>query len=434
MASNRLDHISKTYDSHLAQNYKPMEGFTLAGSYGQYVIDTEGTYKLDGLSCYGAVNFGHKHPKIVAALEACLETPEFFKNDVESGRAKPGVRVEGANNFGGLSAVSRNYRTRPAESFADKLCALTGLDKMLPSSGGVEAVETAFKAARRWGADVKGIPDGEQKILLARGCFHGRTISVVSGSDEVSAKAGYGPLTPGFLKVPYGDAEALAHMIMEHADELCAVVLEPVQGEGGVIIPPAGYLKKAQALCRQYNVMFILDEIQSGMGRSGKNFAFEYELESPPDGLILAKALSGGLIPLSAFVAKAELLDAITPGTHGSTYGGNPMASSIGMAALDVLVDEKMAEKSAALGEQLLDGLRALKSDHIHDVRGKGLWIGIELKDKKTAKEFARVMCVGKHILCKDARKTVRISPPFVTKPDEIDLIVKAVSEICGDF
>lgn len=423
-------HMLSGYDSHLARNYKPMDGFTIAGSYAQYVIDTTGTYKLDGLSCYGAVNFGHKHPKIVQAVLKTLETPEFFVRDVNTGVARPGVRHGSNDGFGGLTAVSRNFRTEAAEKFADRLCEITGYDRVLPSSGGAEAVETAFKAARRWGCDVKGIPDGKQQIIVAKDCFHGRTTTVISASCDPSAKHGYGPLTPGFLKVPFGDTVELEKLLKERAAEICALIIEPIQGEGGVIVPPKGYLTKCQALCKKHNVLFILDEIQSGMGRTGRNFAYQHELKEIPDGIILAKALSGGMVPLSAFVAKDYVLDAITVATHGSTYGGNPMASLIGTAAIDVLIDEHMSEKSAELGELLLKELRLMDTPAIKDIRGLGFWVGLELKDDKTAKEFARQMSVEEHIIVKDNRDVVRLSPPFCTTKEEVLDIAKAVQRV----
>ncbi|MCD8494147.1 MAG: aminotransferase class III-fold pyridoxal phosphate-dependent enzyme [Alphaproteobacteria bacterium] len=418
------------YDSHLAQNYKPMEGFTIAGSYAQYVIDTTGTYKLDGLSCYGAVNFGHKHPKIVEAVLKTLETPEFFIREVSDGTAKPGFRHGANDGFGGVTAVSRNFRTEAAEKFADRLCEITGYDRLLPSSGGAEAVETAIKAIRRWGCDVKGIPDGKQQIIVADDCFHGRTTTIISFSSDPTAKHGYGPLTPGFIKIPFADAEALEKVLAERGSEIAGFLVEPVQGEGGVIVPPKGYLTKCQELCKKYNVMFVLDEIQSGMGRTGKNFAYEHELKTRPDGIILAKALSGGMVPLSAFVANDYLLDAITVATHGSTYGGNPMASLIGIAALDVLINEHMAEKSATLGDQLMRELQMLDEPAIKDIRGQGLWVGIELESDKKAKEFARLLSVEEHIIVKDNRDVVRLSPPFVTKPEEITMMAQAVQRV----
>ncbi|HRQ60852.1 MAG TPA: aminotransferase class III-fold pyridoxal phosphate-dependent enzyme [Alphaproteobacteria bacterium] len=418
------------YDSNLARNYKPMEGFTIAGSYAQYVIDTAGTYKLDGLSCYGAVNFGHKHPRIVEAVLKTLETPEFFVREVNDGIAKPGF-CHGANDgFGGLTAVSRNFKTEAAEKLARRLCEITGYNRMLPSSGGAEAVETAIKAMRRWGCDTKGIPDGTQQIIVAEDCFHGRTTTIISASCDPTAKHGYGPLTPGFLKVPFGDAEALEKLLEARAHEIAGLLLEPVQGEGGVIVPPKGYLTKCQELCKKHNVMFVLDEIQSGMGRTGKNFAYEHELKTRPDGIILAKALSGGMVPLSAFVANDYLLDAITVATHGSTYGGNPLASLIGVAAIDTLINENMAEKSAELGEQMMSELRLLNEKSILDVRGQGFWVGLQFKDEKTAKEFARLISVEEHVIVKDNRDVVRLSPPFCTTKDEVSLITKAVQRV----
>lgn len=418
------------YDSHLARNYKPMEGFTIAGSYAQYVIDTTGTYKLDGLSCYGAVNFGHKHPRIVEAVLKTLETPEFFVREVNTGIAKPGFRHGANDGFGGLTAVSRNFRTEAAEKFADRLCEITGYDRMLPSSGGAEAVETAIKAVRRWGCDTKGIPDGTQQIIVAEDCFHGRTTTIISASCDPTAKHGYGPLTPGFLKVPFADADALEKLLEARAHEIAGFIVEPIQGEGGVIVPPKGYLTKCQELCKKYNVMFVLDEIQSGMGRTGRNFAYEHELKTRPDGIILAKALSGGMVPLSAFVANDYLLDAITVATHGSTYGGNPMASLIGIAAIDTLIKENMAEKSAELGDVLMTELQKMDEPSIKDIRGLGFWIGLELESEKKAKEFARLISVEEHVIVKDNRNVVRLSPPFCTSKDEVKMIAQAVQRV----
>ena len=422
--------LEREYGQFLAQNYKPLD-VTLSGAKDSWAWDADGTLYLDGLSCYGAVNFGHLNDKLVDVATRQLSIDQDLKDYLRFGDARPGAPIpDHIPHDTGRSPLSRNFQSETLDAFSEALCSLAGLDEMLPSSGGVEGVETAIKAVRRWGYDVKGIPDNKAKIIFADNCFHGRTTTVVSASSDPDAKRGFGPLTEGFLKVPYNDPEALAKLLMEQGDEIAGIIIEPVQGEAGVFVPDDGYLKKVQAQCKHHNIMFVLDEIQSGMGRTGKNFAFQHELDTPPDGLILAKALGGGIIPVSAFLGTKELMSVYNPGSHGSTFGGNPLASSVAHTVVDLMVHEDMAGKSAEHGEWLLAELQKHDEGFFKDIRGKGLWIGLELDTEARAKKFCKHMVKKHHILCKDAHATVRISPPFTSTREEIGFIAEAVHEV----
>lgn len=385
-----------------AHNYHPLPVVLTRGE-GVWLWDDSGNKYLDMMSAYSAVSHGHSHPRIVKTLteqaqQLCIPSRAFYSN-----------------------------RLAP---FLDKLCTLSGMDMALPMNTGAEAVETAIKAARRWGYKTKGIAANTAEIIVAAGNFHGRTTTIVSFSSESDYKDGFGPFTPGFKTVPYGDIEALAAAITPHT---CAFLVEPIQGEAGIVVPPAGWLKAAAELCQKHNVLLILDEIQSGLGRTGKMFAFEHE-GITPDALILGKALGGGVMPVSAFLARKDVMDVFNPGSHGSTFGGNPLAAAVGYEALCVLEDEKLVERSAKLGDYLMQKLKALNSPLISDIRGRGLWIGVEVDPKKAS---ARNICerlMAKGVLSKETHETtIRFAPPLVISEQEIDWAVAHLADTLED-
>lgn len=377
-------------DRYGAHNYHPLDVVVTRGQ-GVWVWDVEGNRYMDFLAAYSAVNQGHCHPRIVAAL------------------------VEQAPR---LALTSRAFRNDLLGPFYRELCELTGFPRALPMNTGAEAVETAIKAARRWAYQVKGVPEGEAEILVFEQNFHGRTTTIVGFSSDPGSRQGFGPFTPGFRLLPYGDAAAVAAAI---GPRTAAVLVEPIQGEGGIIVPPEGYLRELRRLTEEHRTLLILDEIQSGLGRTGRMFAFEHE-GIRPDAVVVGKALSGGLYPVSALLANDELMDVFTPGSHGSTYGGNPLAAAVGRAALAVLVDERLAERSAELGAYLLDRLAGLESPHVEAVRGKGLWVGIELKPEAGgARRFCEALR-DRGLLCKETHEhTIRLAPPLVITREELD-------------
>src|SRR5512145_901232 len=336
--------LEDRYGSH---NYHPLDVVCERGE-GVYLWDVEGKRYMDFLAAYSAVNQGHNHPRIVEAL-------------VTQARR--------------LALTSRAFRNDQLPRLVERLCTLTGFDKALPMNSGAEAVETALKASRKWGYDVKGIPYPEAEIIVAEGNFHGRTTTIVGFSTDPDSRSHFGPFTPGFRAVRYGDAEAVRSALTA---KTCAVFVEPVQGEGGVIIPPKGYLGELRRICDANGVLLVLDEIQSALGRTGRMFAFEHE-GIRPDGVTIGKALSGVLYPVSAFLARQEVMAVFTPGIHGSTYGGNPLACAVAMAALGVIVEERLVERAAELGVHLASRLRGLRSALIRETRSIGLWAGIEL-------------------------------------------------------
>jgi ornithine--oxo-acid transaminase len=376
--------LESTYGAH---NYHPLDVVLTRGE-GVWVWDLEGRRYMDCLAGYSALNQGHCHPKIREAL------------------------IEQASR---LSLTSRAFRNEQLPLLLKELHDLTGFDMTLPMNTGTEAVETAVKAARRWGYQVKGIPEGRGEIIACTGNFHGRTTTVVSFSSEQAYRRGFGPPTPGFKIVPYGDIEALRAAIGPHT---AAFLVEPIQGEAGIIIPPAGYLEAAKRLCREHRVLFMLDEIQSGLGRTGKLFAYEHE-DARPDVLIVGKALGGGYYPVSAVLASREVLGVFEPGSHGSTFGGNPLACAVARASLRVLVDEALPARSAELGSYLLDRMRTLRSPELREIRGRGLWIAVELAGP------ARPACEAlarEGILCKETHdRVIRIAPPLVVTRAELD-------------
>jgi ornithine--oxo-acid transaminase len=398
-----MDPIITKEQRYTAHNYHPLPVVITKGK-GVYLWDNKGNKYIDMMSAYSAVSHGHGHPRLLAAL------------------------TRQAND---LCITSRAFHTDKLAPFLEKLCKISGMDMALPMNTGAEAVETAIKAARLWGYKVKGIAKNKAKIIVAKQNFHGRTTSIVSFSSEQAYKEGFGPYTPGFITIPFGDTKALEEAI---TPEVCAFLVEPMQGEGGIIIPPKGWLEKVQKICKKKNVLLILDEIQTGLGRTGKMFAFQHEIDRP-DGLILGKALGGGIMPVSMFLAKREVMELFTPGSHGSTFGGNPLASAIGLEALNVLVEEKLVKNSEKLGAYMLKKIKVLKHKGVRDIRGSGLWIGVDI-DPKFAR--AREVCermMKKGVLTKETHETViRFAPPLVITADVIDEVVgvldAALSEI----
>lgn len=372
-----------------AHNYHPLD-VVLSRGEGVYVWDVEGKRFMDFLAAYSAVNQGHNHPRIVDALTQQAKT---------------------------LSLTSRAFRNDRFPPLLKKLNALTGFDKALLMNSGAEAVETAIKAARKWGYEKKGVAANKAEIIVFDGNFHGRTTTIVGFSSEKEHQI-FGPFAPGFHIAPYGDIEAVRKLVNENT---VAIMAEPIQGEGGVVIPPKGFLRQIRELCDEKNVLMYCDEIQSGLGRTGKLFAFEHE-GIRPDGVTIGKALSGGLYPVSAFLATDALMDVFTPGSHGSTYGGNPLACAVAEAALDVLVEEKLIENSADLGAKMLERVRNINTPHIKEVRGIGLWIGLELKPEAGG---ARRYCEALKeagMLCKETHvNTIRLAPPLVITEEQMN-------------
>lgn len=363
-----------------AHNYHPL-GVVVAQAQGAWVTDVAGRRYLDCLSAYSAVNQGHAHPHIVGAL------------------VRQAQRV---------TLTSRAFHNDQLGPFYEKLTRMTGLPKALPMNSGAEAVETALKAARKWAYQVKGVPAGQAEIIVCEGNFHGRTISIVSFSTEPQYREGFGPFTPGFKVIPYGDADALRAAITPNT---AAISLEPIQGEAGIIVPPEGYLREVAEICRENNVLFMVDEIQTGLGRTGKLFAFQHE-GVMPDVLVLGKALSGGCYPVSAMLAREDVMAVFRPGDHGSTFGGNPLGCAVALAALEVVEQENLPDRAARLGEMAFARLRAMRSPHVVEVRGKGLMIGIELNT--AARPFCEALW-ARGVLCKETHhKVIRFAPPLV--------------------
>ncbi len=379
-----------------AHNYHPLDVVIERGE-GVWVYDVDGRKYLDCLAAYSAVNQGHCHPRIMQAVVDQVKR---------------------------VTLTSRAFRNDQLPLLYKLLHDLTGYDMSLPMNSGAEAVETAVKAARKWGYTVKGIPKDKAEIIVCADNFHGRTTTVISFSTDEQYRDGFGPLTPGFPVIPFGDAAALEAAITPNT---AAFLVEPIQGEAGIIIPPDGFLKKAEALCKANNVLFICDEIQAGLGRTGRLFAHQWE-GVRPDMVIIAKALSGGYYPISAVLADKAVLGVFKPGDHGSTFGGNPLACAVARAALQVLIDEKLVERSAELGEYLLAKLRSIKSPVIREVRGRGLWIGVELT--VAARPYCeRLMQEG--MLCKETHDhVIRLAPPLVITREEIDWAVERLQSV----
>jgi ornithine--oxo-acid transaminase len=391
--TNEFIRLEEKYGAH---NYHPLD-VVIERAEGVWVYDVDGKRYLDCLASYSAVNQGHCHPEILKTL------------------------IEQAHK---VTLTSRAFRNDQLPLLCEELHNLTGFDMALPMNSGAEAVETAIKAARKWGYKVKGIPDGKAEIIVSANNFHGRTTTVISFSTDEQYRDGFGPFTPGFKIIPFGDADALSDAITPNT---CAFLVEPIQGEAGIIIPPAGFLKRAAEICRENHVLLIADEIQAGLGRTGKLFAFMHE-GIRPDAVIIGKALSGGFYPVSAVLASNEVLGVFHPGDHGSTFGGNPLGCAVARTALRVLVEEKLIERSAELGDYLLKKLQRLSSPHIVEVRGKGLWIGVELNTP--ARPFCEALKqLG--MLCKETHEVViRIAPPLVITKAEIDWAFERIAKV----
>jgi ornithine--oxo-acid transaminase len=386
-------------DQYGAHNYKPLDVVLTKGS-GVWVEDVEGKKYMDFLAAYSAVNQGHCHPRLVKVIQE------------QAAR---------------LALTSRAFRNDQLPFLAKELCELTGYEMMLPMNSGAEAVETAIKAARKWGYKVKGVEKDKAEIIVCDGNFHGRTTTIISFSSEDQYKDGFGPLTPGFVMIPYGDIDALKKAI---SNNTVAFLVEPIQGESGVVIPQEGFLRESAELCKLNNVLLVADEIQSGLGRTGTMFAFEHE-NIHPDMVIIGKALSGGMYPVSAVISSREVLGVFNPGDHGSTYGGNPIACAVAREALKIIVDEKLIERSVDLGNYFINNLRAIASPYVDFYRGKGLWIGIVLKkDAGGARRFC-VALQERGILAKETHENViRIAPPLVITRQEIDTALLAIKQV----
>ena len=379
-----------------ANTYKPIDVVIERGE-GVWVHDVDGKKYLDCLSAYSAVNQGHCHPRIQQAM---------------------------IDQLGKVTLTSRAFRNNQLGPFLEKLSRLTGYDKAIPMNSGAEAVEAAVKAARKWGHVVKGVPENTAEIIVCAGNFHGRTTTIISFSSEAQYQENFGPLTPGFSIIPYGDAQALREAI---TDRTVAFLFEPIQGEGGVIVPPAGYLKEASEICKENNVLFIADEIQTGFGRTGKMFACDHE-DVRPDIITIGKALSGGFYPVSAAIADEHILGLFRPGDHGSTFGGNPLGAVVASTAIDVMIDEDLINRSAELGEYFMGRLRRLETGLIKEVRGKGLLIGVELNGD--ARHYAEALqACG--VLAKETHETVlRFAPPLVITKEEIDWAMTQIEAV----
>lgn len=391
--SEEIIEITNYYGAH---NYLPLP-IVISEAEGVWVKDPEGNKYMDMLAAYSAVNQGHRHPKVIQALKEQADK---------------------------ITLVSRAFHSDNLGKWYEKICKLTGKNQALPMNTGAEAVETALKAARRWAYEVKKIEPEQAEIIAFNGNFHGRTMAPVSLSSETEYQRGYGPLLNGFRKVDFGDIKAVKEAINKNT---AAILIEPIQGEAGINVPPEGYLKEIKELCKEHNVLFIADEIQAGLGRSGKMFATDWD-NVKPDIYILGKALGGGVFPISAVLADKEVLGVFTPGSHGSTFGGNPLACAVSLSALDVIIDEDLPSRSLKLGEHFKTELQKIKHPAIKEVRGRGLFIGIELYDN------ARPYCEAlktQGILCKETHDTViRFAPPLVITKEELDLALEKIIKV----
>jgi ornithine--oxo-acid transaminase len=386
-----------------AQNYLPLP-VVLTRAEGAHVWDESGKKYLDMMSAYSAVSHGHVHARLVRLVQ---------------------------DQVSRLNIVSRAFYTDKLGPFLERACTLTGQDMALPMNTGAEAVETAIKAARKWAYTVKGVAPDKAEIIACTGNFHGRTITIVAMSDELQYRQGFGPFPPGFRLAEYGNIRSLEDAINENT---AAFLVEPIQGEGGIVVPPEGYLKAAEKLCHKHNVLLIADEIQTGLGRTGKLLACEHE-DVHPDGLILGKALGGGILPVSLFLARREVMNVFTPGDHGSTFGGNPLAAAVGLEALNIIIEDELPEKSAAMGDYLVTELRKIDSPLIQDIRGRGLFLGIEIDP---ALSSARIVCealMARGLLSKETHETVvRLAPPLIISKAEIDWAIMQIREVLGEL
>ncbi|MBL7064126.1 MAG: ornithine--oxo-acid transaminase [Anaerolineae bacterium] len=395
---NTQDYVALE-DRYNAHNYQPLD-VVITRAERVWVWDVEGRKYLDCLSAYSALNQGHCHPRIVQAM------------------------VEQAPR---LALTSRAFRNDQLPLLAQELCELTGYEMMLPMNSGAEAVETAIKAARKWGYVVKGVPDDQAEIIACTGNFHGRTITIITFSPDEQYRDGFGPFTPGFKLIPYGDTGALERAITPHT---VAFLVEPIQGEGGVVVPPEGYIRRGREICTRHDVLMVADEIQTGLGRTGKLLACEHE-GVRPDVVTLGKALSGGMYPVSAVLSSREVLGVFGPGDHGSTFGGNPLACAVAREALKVIVDEHLCERSAKLGGYLMARLRDIQSRHVALVRGQGLFVGIVLKPRAGgARRFCEAL-KERGVLAKDTHgNVIRLAPPLVITQEELDWALERIEEV----
>ena len=386
-----------------ATNYDPLPVVLTRGE-GVWLWDDQGRRYLDMLSAYSAVSFGYAHPRLIAAM------------------TKQAQR---------LAVTSRAFYSDRLPPFLAKLCEVTGMDRALPMSTGAEGVETAIKCARKWGYVVKKIPANQAKIIVCAGNFHGRTSTIVGFSSEAQYREGFGPYADGFLPVPFGDTAALEAAI---TPETAAFLVEPVQGEAGIIVPPEGYLTEVLRICRKHNVLMIVDEVQTGLGRTGKVLACHHE-GVKPDGIILGKALGGGLLPVSAFCARESVMGVFRPGDHGSTFGGNALGAAVGLESLNVLMDEKLSERAASMGDYLLKRLRAISSPMIVEVRGKGLLIGLEIDtNRASARQFVETL-LRHGVLSKDTHGTVaRFAPPLIVDREQLDWGVERIRDALAEY
>lgn len=388
--------LLKLNEKYGAKNYKPLP-IVISKAQGVWVEDPENNRYMDMLAAYSAMNHGHRHPKIIQAL----------KDQADK-----------------VTLTSRAFENNVLPQFYKKLSEFTKKDLILPMNTGAEAVETAIKAARRWASDIKKIPENTSEIIVCQNNFHGRTTTIISFSKNENARRAFGPFTPGFKTIPYGDSKALKEAIN---DKTAAFLVEPIQGEAGINIPPVGFLKEAYQICKENNVLLLADEIQTGLGRTGKNFACDWE-DVVPDIYILGKALGGGVYPISAVAANKEILGVFNPGSHGSTFGGNPLGAACAIAALDVLIEENLVENSRMLGEYFKKELERIDSSMIRDIRGRGLFIGVELN------QVARPICEAlakEGILCKDTKEnTIRFAPPLVITKEDLDYAIERIKKV----
>jgi ornithine--oxo-acid transaminase len=389
--------LSTLADLHSAPNYHPLP-VVIGSAEGAWVTDVDGRRYLDMLAAYSAINFGHRHPRLIAAALRQLDR---------------------------VTLVSRAFQHDQFGPFCAELAAMAGMEMVLPMNTGAEAVETAIKTARKWGYEIKGVPAGEAVIIAFDGSFHGRTTTIISFSTDPDARDSYGPYTPGFRIVPYGDAQALAAAM---DDRVVGVLVEPIQGEAGVIVPPAGFLTRVRELCTHWGALMIADEIQSGLGRAGTTFACEHE-DVVPDMYVLGKALGGGIVPVSAVVSSAAVLGVYKPGQHGSTFGGNPLGCAIAREVIAMLRTGEFQERSAKLGTHMHDRLAALPASAVREVRGRGLWAGVDFTTLSGRDVAERLMAAG--VLAKDTHgTTIRLAPPLMISQDDLDLAIDELDAI----
>ena len=398
-----MNPIIERENRYCAHNYHPLPVVLVRGE-GPFVWDDSGKRYVDMMSAYSAVSHGHAHPRLIKAL------------------------VEQAST---LNIVSRAFHTDRLAAFLERACELTGQDMALPMNTGAEAVETAMKAARKWAYEVKGVAPDQAELIACDGNFHGRTIAIVAMSSEQQYRNGFGPFPPGMKLIPYGDAEALEAAITPNT---AALIVEPIQGEGGIVIPPPGYLRRCAEICREHQVLLIADEVQTGLGRTGRLLACDHE-GVKPDGLILGKALGGGVLPVSMFLARREVMDVFHPGDHGSTFGGNPLAAAVGLEALNLLVDEGLIEQSAAKGEWLLEQLRQIRSPLIREVRGRGLFIGIDIDPALASAREICLRLMSRGLLSKETHEVVvRLAPPLTIDQELLAWAVLQIREVLEEL